>query len=458
MNQENNKANFTEGSILRKLLMFSFPIILALFLQAAYSAVDLIVVGWFGSNADTSGVSTGGQLMHSLTQVIAGFSMATTVLLGHKLGEKKNEECGKIIGTSSFIFIALSIFVTIIMLLLAKPFCNVMNAPEEAFNETLSYVRICCAGLLFIVAYNVLGSICRGLGDSKSPLITVIISAILNIILDLLLCAVFKMGASGAAIATVASQGISCIIMLIVLLRGNKYNIEIKKSDLIPDKTIAISVLKLGAPIALQDGLVGVSFLFIMAIVNQFGVEASAGVGCAQKVCSFIMLIPSAFSQALSAFVAQNVGAKLHERAKKALFYGIGTSFACAIVLFYFSFFQGAILARVFSKSLEVQLQAASYLKAYAIDTFLTSFMFCMMGYFNGYGKTRFVMIQGVCTAFLIRIPVSYFMSRLENTSLFLIGLATPCCTFTQIIIFVTYFIIMQKKMKKEQEMNLNIA
>ena len=206
--------------------------------------------------------------------------------------------------------------------------------------------------------------------------------------------------------------------------------------------------LKIGTPIALQDFLVGISFLVIQTVVNSLGLIASAGVGVAEKVCGFIMLIPSAISQSLSAFVAQNIGAGLLKRAKLSLKSGIGISLAMACFIGTFSFFRGDILASIFSKDLDVIASGHMYLKAYAIDTFLTSFMFCFVGYFNGMGKTFFTMIQGLIGGIAIRIPMVFIMKSLPQTNLFLIGLSTPIATFCQIIMCFAYYFVIRKKEK----------
>jgi Na+-driven multidrug efflux pump len=243
----------------------------------------------------------------------------------------------------------------------------------------------------------------------------------------------FGMGAAGAALATVIAQLISVIISFIII-RRTKLPFEFHRPNLKMKKLYAFTILRIGAPIALQDFLVGISFLVMTAIVNQIGVTASAGVGVASKVCNFIMLVPAAFMQSMSAFVAQNRGAGLPERAKKALKSGIAVSFAFGVVMFVLTFFRGDLLAGIFSNQPDTVIDAWEYLKAYAIDCLMTCFLFCFIGYYNGMEKTKFVMAQGICGAFLVRIPVAFLMQNFGNGSLFLIGLATPCSTIVQII------------------------
>ena len=303
--------------------------------------------------------------------------------------------------------------------------------------------------MVVIVAYNLIGCIFRGLGDSRTPLITVAIACVCNIAGDLLLCAVFRMGTAGAAIATVAAQVVS-VAASFLLIRRKSLPFTVRKEDLRLYKRPLRTMAVIGAPIALQDLLVSASFLIILAIVNGMGVIASAGVGVAEKVCAFIMLISSAFMQSMSAFVAQNYGAGKLDRAKKALYYGIGVSFVMGVAMFAVTFFHGDVLAGIFSPDREVILAAADYLEAYAIDCLFTAVFFCYVGFYNGIGKTRFVMLQGILGAFGVRVPVSYLMSRLPGATLFRIGLATPMSSVLQLILCLGYFAVVMKKEKRE--------
>lgn len=441
--------NFTEGKILTPLLRFAIPVLMALFLQNMYGAVDLLVVGQFGTAADVSAVSTGSMIMHSVTVLITGLAMGLTVLVGRKIGEQKNEEAGQIIGTGIWLFSILAIILSVVMVIATPTIARLMQAPAEAFDKTVSYTVICSVGTIFIVAYNLVGSIFRGIGDSTVPLITVAIASVFNIVGDLILIAIFHMGATGAAIATAAAQAFSVLLSLLVI-RKRTLPFTFRVKDIRPRTEYIRHTLRLGVPIALQDLLVSMSFLFIGSIVNSLGVTVSAGVGVAEKLANFIMLLPSAFSQAMSAFVAQNMGAGKPDRARKALLCGIGSSFAIAVVMAYLSFFHGDWMAALFAKDPAVIAAAFEYLKAYAIDTLLTAFLFCFVGYFNGTGDTLFVMLQGVLSAFCVRLPVSWFVSRQSWATLFHIGLATPASSFVSIILCGIYFASKEYRKRKE--------
>lgn len=442
--------NFTEGAILPKLLKFMLPVLFAMFLQAMYGAVDLLVVGKFGTTADVSAVSTGSQIVMTLTNLIVSFSMGITVAVAQRIGQNRSEEAAQTVGTGLIIFAITGVIFTLISVIGASGLAVVMQAPKEAFDLTKSYIRVCGGGFLIITAYNLLGSIFRGLGDSKTPLIAVGIACVFNIVGDLLFVAVFNLGATGAALATVIAQLISVIISFFIIKR-TKLPFEMRRSNLCMKRPYALNIIRIGTPIALQDFLVGISFLVLLAIVNRIGVTASAGVGVAEKVAAFIMLVPLAFMQSMSAFVAQNYGAGYADRAVKALKSGIAVSVFFGITMFFVTFFKGDMLAGIFSNDHETIIDAWDYLKAYAIDCLLTCFLFCFIGFYNGIEKTKFVMIQGICGAFVIRIPIAFVMQHLGNGSLFLIGLATPCSTVLQIIMCFAVYIHFRKSVTKDK-------
>ncbi len=440
--------NFTEGKIFAPLIRFTLPVMFALFLQSLYGAVDLLVVGQYGATTDVSAVSTGAQLMQTVMSLIAGLAMGTTILLGQQIGEKRIAEAGHTAGSAIAFFFVFAIILSLLMLGTTASLARLMNAPAEAFAATCEYIRICSAGLLFIIAYNLLGSLFRGIGNSRLPLLSVAIAAVVNIVGDLVLVRGLHMGAAGAAYATVGSQLIS-VVCSVLFLRHTDLPFQMSRSDITLDFNVIGKMLKFGIPIALMDLLVGISFLVILSIVNALGLLASAGVGVAEKVCAFILLIPSSFGQSMASFTAQNYGACRMDRAYKGLRCGILSGLVCGIFLFWLSYFHGDLLCRIFSSDPQVMQLGWDYLKAYAIDCILTSIFFCMTGFFNGCGRTGFVMAQGIIGAFLVRIPVSWIMSREVPVSLFHIGLATPASSLVQCILCIGYLFLIRRKLEE---------
>lgn len=446
--EKTRELNLTQGNILKSLISFAFPVLLALFLQAMYGAVDLIIVGQFAGTFEQSGVASGSQMYNMVTMVITGMTMGVTVLVGEAIGSGESDRAGRGVGTGVAIFAVISVLMTLVAVPFSDTLAAWMHAPQEAFEQTSSYIRICGMGTVFIAAYNVLGAILRGMGDSRTPLVTVAIACVINIVGDLLLVAVWGMGAAGAAIATVAAQGISVLCSLVwIRKKGLPFHFSWKLVRFDPQSVRRI--LLVGVPIALQDMLVHFSFLFIQVVVNGMGVVASAAVGVAEKVCVFLMLVASAYMQSISAFVAQNNGAGRPDRSKSALFYGIRTAFVAGLIMGTVAYWGGAQLSQVFSTEAPVIAAAHDYLKAYAIDCLLTAVLFCFIGYFNGCGKTLFVMIQGIVGAFLVRIPVVYLMSRVPDASLFHIGLGTPASSVVQIVLCLVAFVLFNRRVER---------
>ena len=440
--------NFTSGPIFWPLLKFMFPILGALILQSLYGAADLLVVGRYGVTADISAVATGAQFINMVSFVLIGLAVGTSVLIGQFIGAERREEAGDILAAGIKLFICCAIVLTIILPILAPTICTILNSPEAAFPKAVGYMRICSYGMIFIISYNLLSSIFKGMGDSRTPLMAVAIAAVLNIGGDIAFVKGLKLGASGAALATVISQACSVILCLFIIKkRGLPFPFSLSNLKKKQGRNI-LRTVKLGAPIALQSTLVNISFLVITSLINDIGLVESSGLGVAEKLCAFIMLLPMAFSQSLSAVVAQNIGAAKPERADKALVMGMISSFVLCTAIGYLSFFHGEMLAAIFTKDTAVMAAAASYLKAYAIDCLLTSFLFCFIGYFNGCGYTLFTMLQGIIGAFCVRIPVSIYMKSIIPVSLFRIGLATPCSSLVQILFCVIVFIVKKKKRK----------
>lgn len=418
---EQSKSDFTQGSIIKKLTAFMLPILGALILQAAYGAVDLLVVGRFGTTSGLSAVSTGSNVLNLAAFVVTQLSMGTTILIARFIGEKRQEDIGPLVGGSCVAFAVISVVLFVVMVGFARPISILMQAPDEAVELTSAYVRICGAGIFFIVAYNVLAAIFRGLGDSRSPLIFVAVACAVNVICDLVLVAGLHMDAAGAALATVFAQLISVIFALFLLAkRASKKELqfEISKSNFKINSQCR-RALKIGFPLALQECLTQISFLALCAFVNRLGLEASSGYGVASKIVSFVMLIPSALMQSIASFVSQNVGAGNETRAKKSMLTGVGIGISIGCVVFLLVLLKGDIL---------------------------TGILFSMIGYFNGHDKTLWVMIQGLVQTLLVRLPLAYVMSIEPNASLTYIGLAAPISSLVGIILNVGFYIQINRR------------
>ena len=441
------QQNLTEGRIAPLLIRFAVPYMLASLMQALYGAVDMIIVGHFTDVAGLSAVSIGTQFMFLIMHLVLGLSMGATILIGRYFGAGMEEDIDETIGTMFSSFAIIGTVMTVVLLFFIDPLVALIQTPPEAVEQTRDYVFISVLGILFMFAYNALSAMLRGFGDSKSPMIFVGIACVCNIFGDLLLVAVIPLGAGGAALATILSQGLSALLAVFYLRRQNfrfKFN-RLENYRIRWDKLKSLIVL--GAPMAVQGVLTSLSFMFIMATVNTMGgVVASAAIGVMGKINGFTMLPPVSFSAAISAMVAQNMGAKKLRRSRQCLYVGVLASLAFGIPTFIFlQFFPGAAI-RVFTDDASLINAGTLYLRSFSVDCVLVCVVFCLNGFFNGCGHTTFSMANNVLAAFLIRVPATWFLSRMEDATLFNVGFAAPCASI--ISIFIGYYYLRLGKWK----------
>lgn len=442
------ELDLTQGSVPKVLLRFAMPFLIANVLQALYGGADLFVVGQYDDAASVAGVAIGSQVMQTITGIILGLTTGTTILIAMGTGAKDDRKVAATIGTSVYFFTVTGIILTLVMVLFHRPIAALMHTPEEAMADTLHYILICSAGIPFIMGYNVVCGILRGLGDSKSPLYFVGLACIINIGADFLLVGGFGMRAAGAAIATVLSQGISFLTALWFLHRRG-FHFEFTRRDIRFHKDLSRRIVTLGAPIALQDALINVSFLIITVIVNQMGVIASASLGVVEKIIIFAMLPPTAMAAAVATMTAQNYGAGLIQRMSRCLYFGIGISLVFGVSVCVYSQFLPETLTGIFTNDPAVIEMAAGYLRGYSIDCVMVSFVFCINSYFSGQGNSWFPMIHSMIATFLFRIPLSYLCGQLDPTDLVLMGYAPPLSTLVSLLICFWYLKRNKRKLRE---------
>lgn len=441
------QKNLTEGSILKNIVVFSLPYLLSYFLQTLYGMADLFLAGQFNGAAVISAVSIGSQVMHMLTVIIVGLAMGGTVLIGQSVGARDTKRTSKVTGNTITLFLIFSVFATILLLATCRRIVGLVSTPPESVDQTVAYLKICFFGIPFIVAYNVIASIYRGMGDSKSPMIFVIIACSLNIILDYIFMGLMGMQAEGAAIATVIAQAVSVIISLIAIAKTR--SLKLTKKDLKIDQAVMSAILKIGLPVACQDGFIQISFIVITIIANRRGVNVAAAVGIVEKIICFFFLIPSSMLSSISAIAAQNIGAGFHDRARKtfwagtAIAVGIGAVFAIA-----FQFISQPVI-RLFTRDEIVVTFGTQYLRSYVTDCVLASIHFCFSGYFTAMGKSIISFIHNSISIILIRIPGAYLASKLCPETLFPMGLAAPMGSLFSVLICAGVYVWMRKKVSK---------
>jgi len=443
------EKNLTNGSVFKNIILFSLPYLLSYFLQTLYGMADLFIIGQFEEVASTTAVSIGSQVMHMITVMIVGLAMGTTVNIGQAIGANSKKQVAKDVGNTVTLFMALSLILMVVLLFLVHPIVAAMSTPLEAIEGTASYLTVCFIGIPFITAYNIISSIFRGMGDSKSPMFFIAVACAANIGLDYLFMGLFDMGPTGAALGTTISQAISVVFSLVVILKRKSFVLE--KSDFVPQRSEMGKILKIGVPIAFQDGLIQISFIVITIIANQRGLTDAAAVGIVEKIISFLFLIPSSMLSTVSALGAQNMGANKPERAIQTLQYAIMIAVGFGLIASIIIQFIAEPIVSLFtnqntqSGARVVQL-GGQYLRGYIFDCLFAGIHFCFSGYFCACGKSWLSFFHNILAIVLIRIPGAYLTSMLFPETLFPMGLATAMGSLFSVIICLIAFAILQRR------------
>lgn len=443
------EKNLTTGSGFKSIIFFSLPYLLSYLLQTLYGMADLFIIGQFEGVASTTAVSIGSQVMHMLTVMIVGLAMGSTVSIGQSVGANDKKSAATNIGNTVTLFMLLSLILTVILLVLVKPIVSIMSTPTEAIPGTIDYLTICFIGIPFITAYNIISSIFRGMGDSKSPMYFIAVACAANIGLDYLFMGPLHMGPAGAALGTTLSQAISVITSLAVIFR-RKSGISVTKNDFRPQHTVMGKILKIGFPIALQDGLIQISFIVITIIANRRGLNDAAAVGIVEKVMSFLFLIPSSMLSTVSALGAQNIGAGKTERAKLTLRYAALIAVCFGTVTAITIQFIAEPVVALFTNAAtqdgaETVRLGGQYLRGYVWDCIFAGIHFSFSGYFCACGKSIISFIHNIIAILLVRIPGVYLTSLLFPATLFPMGLATAAGSLLSVMICAAAFIIYSK-------------
>ena len=446
----NSKNNLTTGNPLTVLIKFALPFLLSSFMQTLYGMVDLFVVGLYNDASTTTAVSIGSQVMHMVTVIVIGLAMGATVKIGYCIGAKDYKTTAKTVGNSLSFFAMLSLILTFILLLCTTGITNIMLTPTESISQTNSYLMVCFAGIPFIVMYNIISSIFRGLGDSKTPMYFVAIACVVNIILDFIFVGRFQLGAFGAALATVLAQALSTVCAFLIM-RKHSTGFTLKKEDFFPDGKLLKDMIKVGLPIALQDGFIQISFIIITVIANSRGLIFAASVGIVEKFIGLLFLVPSAMLSAISAITAQNYGAGKKERATLSLQYALALILIFGGVMCLFCQFFPKTFVGIFTKEDAVIKAGALYLMSYSIDCIFAGIHFVFSGYFCGIGKSGISFIHNIISILVMRIPGAYLASVWFKDTLYPMGWAAPLGSLISAVICVGFYVWSKKNTLKHQ-------
>lgn len=442
------ERDLTSGSVWKNIVYFSLPYLLSYFLQTLYGLADLFIVGQFDSVASTTAVSIGSQVMHMLTVMIVGLAMGTTVNIGRAVGARDSQKASKVVGNTTVLFVGVSVVLAVVLLVLVQPIVRVMSTPAEAVEGTVRYLTICFIGIPFITAYNVIASIFRGLGDSKSPMYFIAVACVANIALDYLFIGALHMGPAGAALGTTLSQTISVAVSLLVILK-KKTGISVKRADFRLERVTMGQVLKIGVPIAAQDGFIQVAFIIITIIANRRGLNVAAAVGIVEKIISFLFLVPSSMLSTVSALGAQNMGAGKYERADQILRYAMGIAVGFGLIVSLLIQIIAGPVVGLFTTDATVILLGAQYIRGYIWDCIFAGVHFSFSGYFCAYGKSEISFVHNLIAILCVRIPGVYLTSKIFPDTLFPMGLATATGSLLSVIICMIAFGWLKKQKRK---------
>lgn len=438
------EKNLTSGSVFQNIVWFSLPYLLSYFLQTLYGMADLFIIGQFEGVAGTTAVSIGSQVMHMITVMIVGLAMGSTVSIAQAVGANNKKQASLSVGNTVTLFMGLSVVLAAVLLLFVRPIVTVMSTPEEAVSGTVLYLTICFLGIPFITAYNIISSIFRGLGDSKSPMYFIAVACVANIVLDYLFIGYFHLGPAGAALGTTLAQAVSVVIALIAIFK-QKSGITLGKSDFRPRRPVMGHLLQIGIPVALQDGFIQIAFIVITIIANRRGLSAAAAVGIVEKMISFLFLVPSSMLSTVSALCAQNIGAGKEDRARATLRYAIMIAAGFGILVSILIQFIAEPAVGLFTTDATVQIMGGQYIRGYIFDCIFAGIHFSFSGYFCACGRSEFSFLHNIIAIVLVRIPGVYFTSKLFSATLFPMGIATACGSLLSVCICVIVYLWLRK-------------
>lgn len=438
------EKNLTSGSVFQNIVRFSLPYLLSYFLQTLYGMADLFIIGQFEGVAGTTAVSIGSQVMHMITVMIVGLAMGSTVSIAQAVGANNKKQASLSVGNTVTLFMGLSVVLSAVLLLFVRPIVTVMSTPEEAVSGTVLYLTICFLGIPFITAYNIISSIFRGLGDSRSPMYFIAVACVANIVLDYLFIGYFHLGPAGAALGTTLAQAVSVVIALLAISR-QKSGITLCKNDFRPRKSVMGQLLQIGVPVALQDGFIQIAFIVITIIANRRGLSAAAAVGIVEKMISFLFLVPSSMLSTVSALCAQNIGAGKEDRARATLRYAIMIAAGFGILVSILIQFIAEPAVGLFTTDATVRMMGGQYIRGYIFDCIFAGIHFSFSGYFCACGRSEFSFLHNIIAILLVRIPGVYFTSKLFPATLFPMGIATACGSLLSVCICVIVYLWLRK-------------
>lgn len=442
--------DLTSGNVLKTLLLFAVPFLIANILQSLYGAVDLFVVGKYCQSESVAAVSTGTQVTQIITSLITGLTLGSTILIGQHMGSRDYRRVKQTIGTTLTVFAIAAVLLSIVMIVFERQLLTLLNTPKESFDLTMQYVFICSCGNIFVCGYNAISAILRGYGDSTRPMIFVGIACALNIVLDFVFVKYWGLGVGGTALATIISQAVS-MITAIVYLKKKNFIFDFKLSSFRPVGSIVKRLAIVGIPISFQEMMVRISFLYLMTVMNNCGVYAASIVGISSKYDVFAMLSATSMANALAAITAQNMGAGKPKRARQSLWYGLGFALAVSCLFWLWAQLNPQSMIGVFSKDTNIIAAGVPFFRSCSYDYVLVTFVFCLNGYLNGRQKTLWTMISSSAGALFLRIPMVWYFGSHFPDDLGMLGKIAPAVSGIMACYTLAYVLYEGKKKNEKQ-------
>jgi len=433
--------DLTQGNVAKQLIRFSVPFIISSLIQNLYSMADLIIVGQFAGTVSLAGVNVSATLMSFITSCAVGFCVGGSVCIGQHIGAGRLERAKATIGNICFVLFIAAVVFTALVLILLTPLMRLIQTPAEAWSETRNYLVICSIGTVFIFSYNALSAIFRGMGDSKRPFYIVLAACLLNVALDLLMVGALKLGAGGAALATIISQGASVIGCIIIVKRGD-FIFDFKLKSFAPDRESLREILRLSLPTTAQNAVQSVSFVFLTALASSLGTTAVAATGSMGKLIDLGIRPSIAIGNSVSAMCAQNFGAGEEERAVKTMKVSIVMNFILNAALFIFLQAAAPILPFLYERNDPAfAAECVRYLRSFAFDVLFVPFMGNICGFCIGAGHSMFASVLNMCSSVIVRVPVSFVFGLAFNMGVFGIGLGATVASVISSIVAIIYYL-----------------
>ena len=435
-------TDFTQGSVPKQLLRFATPLLLANLLQVVYNMADMVIVGQVMGSVGLSAVSIGGDVSSFLTFVAMGFSNAGQVIISQFIGAGQKRKVGAFTGTMFTFLLGFAVVLGGICLLFRQGILGLMNTPEAAWQEALNYSTVCILGLVFIYGYNMVSAVLRGMGDSKHPFIFIGLAAVMNVVLDIVLVWGLKMGAMGAAIATVFSQGFSFVCCVIFLWRSRQeMGFEVSPDDFLHPKMEYLSPLvKLGIPMAIKSAAIHFSKLFVNSWINSYGVAVSAMAGIVNKLSSICNLISNSVNAAGSSMVGQNVGAQKYERVPRIMLTCFAFTLCSASLMSLIIYLFPQAVFGIFTDEAAVMAIAMEFLPVSVVLFMGSACRSPMNALINGSGNHRVNFATAILDGIVMRIGLSILLGVVLGMDYIGFWLGDALAGYTPFFIGLVYY------------------